>query len=544
VLCDVQHLPQSWSVNSEQGQFTDYALTRIVATGMSSYTEGCKWEEDGMCDVPNNCPAGTDTVDCSSEDTDELRTARTVDHSGLTREVLDGGSPRTIVPVPLFAGALEQGVPLTVIGHPSGLPRKYTGGGSVLGVAECGLETICPAVPGGAQWAAYTVDADTFGGNSGSGTFTDDGTMVGILISGATDYVYQASDYGGQDDARCKEVARCPQGVASTACRLYDTSMALPEACQADVRLDGCLEACEGTGLEQQSCGGENVASVADVIRFLHANIADSSTYTIIPPPCTTTGGNAPDGSTCVFPFTYNGVQYNECTSIDEPAPWCNVDADQEDGFSWGFCACGTNAQCAASVACLESQQQDQQGDSSGEKLDQDDDTSEPVPDAPPAPPPPLAVAMALPGDVTEITTDPAIQDAFENAFETDMATVLGIEKDRITVIGITAGSIIVAYEVAPAEDGTQMTADALETAVTTEPITFATIQASGSLPSSFTDGYAEPVTVESIAIDDSGGDDELHLSVKASVATRAQTLAVWLCPAQVAVAVLVASSL
>jgi hypothetical protein len=68
--------------------------------------------------------------------------------------------------------------------------------------------------------------------------------------------------------------------------------------------------------------------------------VFDFTDEVLIPPTCTTTGGNAPDGSTCVLPFTYNGVQYNECTSIDEPAPWCNVDADQEDGFSWGFCVC------------------------------------------------------------------------------------------------------------------------------------------------------------------------------------------------------------
>lgn len=280
VMCDVESVPSSWAVDGVTGggSFTDYALTRIVATGISSVTLGCSWEGDGECDVPNYCPAGTDTVDCSTEDTEAFRVARTLDYSNLTRDVLDAGSPRMILPAPLFAGTVAQGTSLTVIGHPSGLPRKYAPGASVLDIAECQNEAMCPE--SGADWSAYHTNADTFGGNSGSGVFTDSGVMVAVLISGATDYVYQIADWGGQDNA-CREVARC-EGISSTTCRLYDTSLEFPTTCAYDSSSDECNAACEGPGLQRQSCGGENLASVADIIRYLERHFANSSTYQVV----------------------------------------------------------------------------------------------------------------------------------------------------------------------------------------------------------------------------------------------------------------------
>merc|ERR1719253_1558702 len=52
-----------------------------------------------------------------------------------------------------------------------------------------------------------------------------------------------------------------------------------------------------------------------------------------------TCGGNA-DGAPCMFPFTYKGVQYNECTSTDsgdQNKPWCWTDAAST---KWGSCEC------------------------------------------------------------------------------------------------------------------------------------------------------------------------------------------------------------
>ena len=43
----------------------------------------------------------------------------------------------------------------------------------------------------------------------------------------------------------------------------------------------------------------------------------------------TTTGGSVGEGSPCLFPFTYSGVTYNECTAIDNGAvEWCSLEAD------------------------------------------------------------------------------------------------------------------------------------------------------------------------------------------------------------------------
>merc|ERR1711874_216316 len=55
-----------------------------------------------------------------------------------------------------------------------------------------------------------------------------------------------------------------------------------------------------------------------------------------VPNTCSTT-----TGSSCVFPFTYGGVQHHQCTYADSPLPWCAT-ATQADGRvitnSWGDC--------------------------------------------------------------------------------------------------------------------------------------------------------------------------------------------------------------
>ena len=106
----------------------------------------------------------------------------------------------------------------------------------------------------------------------------------------------------------------------------------------------------------------------------------------------------------------------------------------------------------------------------------------------------PLVVVMTLPGDAAELTADATVRDAFEDAFTTDMASVLGVSKNRLVVTGITAGSVVVQYTVAPADDGSQMSAMDLETAASV-PITFSVIQACAALPISLTAIYASPVT-------------------------------------------------
>merc|ERR1712183_236947 len=55
-----------------------------------------------------------------------------------------------------------------------------------------------------------------------------------------------------------------------------------------------------------------------------------------VPNSCSTT-----TGSPCVFPFTYGGQEYTQCTYADSPLPWCPT-ATQADGSvitnRWGDC--------------------------------------------------------------------------------------------------------------------------------------------------------------------------------------------------------------
>ena len=43
----------------------------------------------------------------------------------------------------------------------------------------------------------------------------------------------------------------------------------------------------------------------------------------------------------CVFPFKYNGKEYNQCTGIDHTMMWCSVKENGDyisDRESWGNC--------------------------------------------------------------------------------------------------------------------------------------------------------------------------------------------------------------
>ncbi|MBH47438.1 MAG: peptidase [Halobacteriovorax sp.] len=73
-------------------------------------------------------------------------------------------------------GSPEVGDELVVIGHPSGLTTKVSDGAKV--IANDADQYIL-------------TDLDTYGGNSGSAVFnTSKGTIEGILVRGARDYIY------------------------------------------------------------------------------------------------------------------------------------------------------------------------------------------------------------------------------------------------------------------------------------------------------------------------------------------------------------------
>ena len=52
------------------------------------------------------------------------------------------------------------------------------------------------------------------------------------------------------------------------------------------------------------------------------------------------------EGSACVFPFVYNGVEYNACTEVDaaaEGSAWCATELtmrEWDETTGWGNCVC------------------------------------------------------------------------------------------------------------------------------------------------------------------------------------------------------------
>jgi V8-like Glu-specific endopeptidase len=75
------------------------------------------------------------------------------------------------------SGKPAVGDNLVVIGHPSGLPTKIADGANVRAL----------------NGTYFTANLDTYGGNSGSAVFNSDtGVVEGILVRGATDYVYDS----------------------------------------------------------------------------------------------------------------------------------------------------------------------------------------------------------------------------------------------------------------------------------------------------------------------------------------------------------------
>ncbi|MCA8932710.1 MAG: trypsin-like peptidase domain-containing protein [Rhodospirillaceae bacterium] len=75
-------------------------------------------------------------------------------------------------PIALETGPLNGGAPITMIGHPSGLPQVLTDNAQVLAVRP----------------DAYLTNLDAFGGNSGSPVFSAAGRVAGILVSGQSDF--------------------------------------------------------------------------------------------------------------------------------------------------------------------------------------------------------------------------------------------------------------------------------------------------------------------------------------------------------------------
>lgn len=90
-------------------------------------------------------------------------------------------------PLELASAAPSASDTLVAIGHPMGLPTKVAGGGRLREVKE----------------NSFVADLDTFAGSSGSAVLSgESGRVVGILVSGETDHVFDASD-------GCNRVKKC-----------------------------------------------------------------------------------------------------------------------------------------------------------------------------------------------------------------------------------------------------------------------------------------------------------------------------------------------
>ena len=65
-----------------------------------------------------------------------------------------------------------------------------------------------------------------------------------------------------------------------------------------------------------------------------------------VPNPCLTTAG-----SLCVFPFSYQAVEYYQCTYASSPTPWCATKVDTNGTVitnNWGDCENSQLSSCPA----------------------------------------------------------------------------------------------------------------------------------------------------------------------------------------------------
>ncbi|HEX6277918.1 MAG TPA: serine protease [Polyangiaceae bacterium] len=94
---------------------------------------------------------------------------------------LDRPVSRPRRPAKLATADVATGDTMTVIGYPNGLPAKVASAGVVLD-DRSGCRDY------------FTLDSDTFDGNSGSGVFDERGEVAGVFTRGADDYEYRAEE--------------------------------------------------------------------------------------------------------------------------------------------------------------------------------------------------------------------------------------------------------------------------------------------------------------------------------------------------------------
>ncbi|MDW8361209.1 MAG: serine protease [Myxococcales bacterium] len=198
---------------------------------------------------------------------------RRLEESGLDYAVMQLDRPatpsgRSVAPVRLEDRPLERDRRVVVIGFGSGLPAKIDDGGRVVD-------------PRASRLDYFHATTDTFGGNSGSGVFDEEGRIVGILVRGETDYVPAGSCYvvnelpdsgtgGAEDvvyvrraiDALCREGwpserlcgrgSSCGDGI----CSGMETPEDCPDDCAAAACPDGLCQLTEDESSCPADCAG------------------------------------------------------------------------------------------------------------------------------------------------------------------------------------------------------------------------------------------------------------------------------------------------
>jgi len=125
---------------------------------------------------------------------------------------------------------VHQGDHVTIIGFPSGIPAKIDTGGRV-------------TTPRPSQRDYFLATTDSFAGNSGSGVFSSSHEQVGVLVSGATDYVSSSSD------SFCNVVnviSHCGSGCGERITYAYHAALAVPD-CTTDSECGGHNQTCYRT---------------------------------------------------------------------------------------------------------------------------------------------------------------------------------------------------------------------------------------------------------------------------------------------------------
>ena len=124
---------------------------------------------------------------------------------------------------------------VSVLGFGAGLPLKIDDGGNVTDPSTRGTYF-------------FETSLDTFGGNSGSGVFNDDGELVGVLSAGATDYVTRAGESCDEVNVLAESEGREEIGHLLPVLYDYCDEATDPDADLCDVVEAGCPNGPDGDG--------------------------------------------------------------------------------------------------------------------------------------------------------------------------------------------------------------------------------------------------------------------------------------------------------